>query len=691
MRIRSLFLISISALFLVSGISTGIFIWQGWRRYEQAETTRGLARALSATLMVKEKITADESNEDMALLADQPITAAARDSLQAVRATVDTAVSGAVSAIESGGDLHSAEHLRSLREVREKFSKFWLTADAASALPKAQRDPGLVASPSAALNLIADSMDLILHQIETALLSNNPVAGQSAATARMAWDIRDLAGHRNGQIVPVVAAQRPFAENELARIAEFNGGISYAWGRLRDTTSGSDDGLTTAIGQAQSTFFDGPNALIKNLLAASRTGQSYVIKVADVVKIVAPAAQSILTVRDAALAGVSREADAETGRALWALGIAFCGLVLAIAIVAAVILVFSRRVVTPITGMTDVMRRLAAREMAVVIPGTERHDEIGGMAAAVQVFKDSMIEADRLGAEQKADHAVKQQRAVRLETLLHGFEAKVGEMVGALSSGSSELEATARTMAGTAARTNGQAATVAAAAEQASVGVDTVAAAAEELTASIVEISRQVAQSAKISGQAVADAQRTDTIVRALAEGAEKIGHVVGLISNIAGQTNLLALNATIEAARAGDAGKGFAVVASEVKSLANQTAKATEEIGAQISQIQSATIEAVASIRGITGTIEQVSAIATTIAAAVEQQGAATAEIARNVQQTAKSAQEVTATIASVSQAATETGTAAGQVLDAAGGVSRRAEQLTGEVGSFLADVRAA
>jgi methyl-accepting chemotaxis protein len=218
-----------------------------------------------------------------------------------------------------------------------------------------------------------------------------------------------------------------------------------------------------------------------------------------------------------------------------------------------------------------------------------------------------------------------------------------------------------------------------------------VAAAAEELAASIGEIGRQVTQSSKITGQAVVDAQRTDAIVRALAEGAEKIGHVVGLISTIAGQTNLLALNATIEAARAGDAGKGFAVVASEVKSLANQTAKATEEIGAQIAQIQAATKEAVAAIRNITGTIEQVSAISVSIAAAIEQQDAATAEIARNVQQTAQSAQSVTATISGVSQAANDTGAAAEQVLGAASGLSTQAEQLNDEVHRFVADVRAA
>ncbi len=269
------------------------------------------------------------------------------------------------------------------------------------------------------------------------------------------------------------------------------------------------------------------------------------------------------------------------------------------------------------------------------------------------------------------------------------FEAKVGTLVSMLSSGATELQATAQSMSATATQTNKQATTVAAAAEEASAGVQTVAAAAEELASSINEIGRQVAHSTKITEKAVGDARRTDTIVRALADGAQKIGDVVQLINGIAAQTNLLALNATIEAARAGDAGKGFAVVASEVKSLATQTAKATDEIGAQIKQIQGATREVVEAIKAIGATIDEVNVIASNIAAAVEEQGAATAEIARNVQQTAASTQQVTATIAGVSQAANDTGIAAGQVLGAASGLSQRAEQLTGEVNRFVAGVR--
>jgi methyl-accepting chemotaxis protein len=359
---------------------------------------------------------------------------------------------------------------------------------------------------------------------------------------------------------------------------------------------------------------------------------------------------------------------------------------------ASTVMVIALNVTGPVVRLEGSMNQLAGGTLSIDIPGIGRGDEIGRMAQAVQVFKETMIRADKLTIEKESLRvaASAAQKAAMNQTA-DAFEAKVGSLVSMLSSGATEVQATAQSMSATATQTNQQATTVVAAAEEASAGVQTVAAAAEELTASIHEISRQVAQSAKITGKAVDDARRTDTIVRALADGAQKIGDVVQLITGIAAHTNLLALNATIEAARAGDAGKGFAVVASEVKSLAGQTAKATEEIGAQIRQIQDATGEAVQAINAIGTTIEEVNVIASNIAAAVEEQGAATAEIARNVQQTAASTQKVTVTIASVSQAANDTGAAAGQVLSAAGGLSQQASQLTNEVNDFVAGVRAA
>ena len=351
----------------------------------------------------------------------------------------------------------------------------------------------------------------------------------------------------------------------------------------------------------------------------------------------------------------------------------------------------TRGIARPIVDMTDTMRRLAEGDATVTVPAVGRRDEVGRMADAVQVFKDNMIKARELASQQEAERAAKERRVETLATLVRDFEQQVSGLVGQLSSASTELEATAQSMTATAEQTNSQASNVAVAAEEASAGVQTVAAAAEELAGSIQEIGRQVSESTKMTGKAVDEANRTDTIVRALAEGAQKIGDVVGLITSIAGQTNLLALNATIEAARAGDAGKGFAVVASEVKGLAAQTAKATDEIANQITQIQNATQEAVNAIQTIAKSIEGVSEISTSIASAVEEQAAATAEIARNVQQTSASTQQVTTNIAGVSQAAGTTGAAAGQVLGAARGLSQQSEQLTGAVNSFVTAVRAA
>ena len=347
----------------------------------------------------------------------------------------------------------------------------------------------------------------------------------------------------------------------------------------------------------------------------------------------------------------------------------------------------------PLDRLVKVLQRMAQGEIDAQIKEAARRDEIGAVGKAVEGIKAMVARKAAEEAEVKrlADAAAAAERKRTMIELADGFERAVGGIVGLVSSSATELQATAQQMTATAQETAAQSTTVAAAAEEAATNVNTVASAAEELGSSVQEIGRQVQGSAHLAQAAVGEADQTAHLVQALSQNAARIGDMVGMISGIAGQTNLLALNATIEAARAGAAGRGFAVVASEVKALAEQTAKATEEIARQIGEVQGVTAQAVTAIGGITGRIREIDGVATSIAAAVEQQGAATQEIVRNVAQASTGAGEVTGNIAGVAQASEETGAAAGQVLSAASELSRQSEHLRAEVARFLATVRAA
>jgi methyl-accepting chemotaxis protein len=353
----------------------------------------------------------------------------------------------------------------------------------------------------------------------------------------------------------------------------------------------------------------------------------------------------------------------------------------------------ARGIIGPLSGLTSGMRELAGGNFGVVLPGLDRKDEVGDMARAVETFKVKAAEKARDEAEAriKQDQIAAQQRKADMIKLADDFEQAVGEIVETVSSASTELEASASTLTTTAERAQELTTMVAAASEEASTNVQSVASATEELTSSVNEISRQVQASARMANEAVSQARNTNARVGELSKAAARIGDVVELINTIAGQTNLLALNATIEAARAGEAGRGFAVVASEVKALAEQTAKATGEIGQQISSIQAATQESVGAIQEISGTIEKLSEISSTIAAAVEEQGAATQEISRNVQQAAQGTMQVSSNITDVQRGASETGSASSQVLSAAQSLSGDSNRLKLEVGKFLSSVRAA
>ena len=346
----------------------------------------------------------------------------------------------------------------------------------------------------------------------------------------------------------------------------------------------------------------------------------------------------------------------------------------------------------PIGSMTAAMVRLAEGDHAVEVPGTERTDEIGAMAETVQVFKDNAINVKRMEEEQEQQRLANEKRLQEERNqLADNFESAVMGIVQSVGDAATAMNGSANEMRGIAEQTSNRSAAVTSASVQASANVQSVATATEEMSASVQEISRQVSTSSEISNDAVTESQRATEQVQGLAEASQRIGDVVDLINDIANQTNLLALNATIEAARAGDASKGFAVVASEVKNLASQTAKATEEISGQITEIQGATGSAVTAIEGISKTIAQISEIGNSISAAVEEQGASTQEISRNVQEAAKGTDEVNSNINEVNQGAQETGSAAGQVLEATNDLTNQAANLKSEVDKFLTSVRAA
>jgi methyl-accepting chemotaxis protein len=662
--------------------------WQAWQELRRADQAVALATAdrvlfdaVSAIRMTRGTVQTILINEE-----------APGPQLERIQKESDGRIHAAIDAIARvlpAGDASRMAAVRSSwdHEAHDTYKTGFL---AQASLPKPARTLAAVQPWYKLTGEIVLELGRLSVGIAGVARMADPAFGELVQARQYGWAARQAAGDECSLIRNNFVLGLPVDRPTWIAIATSRGAALRSIDDLIDMFArpGAPSALVAAVSaarQAVDANFAERNALIANIGQPDQVGNMAWTDRCNAV--FAP----LLVIPNLALSEMALDAAARQRSARLQLAGVCAAILVTLLFTVATLFTLRRRIARPVTALSRSIDRLAAQDFDTAVPPTAHADEFGAMAATLETLRSTAAAARRLELDRIAAHSAQVARASALETAIVQFQAKASDLVGAVSSAATELEATSQSMSATADETGRQAASVADSAQQASNGVQTVAAAAEELSASISEIGRQVAQSATITGRAVLRARRTDEIVQTLSSGADAIGEVVGLIQSIAGQTNLLALNATIEAARAGDAGKGFAVVASEVKALAAQTSKATQDIAGQITQIQAATREAVEAISEIAGTIDEVSAIATSIASAVEQQGAATAEIARNVQHTATNTSAVTSSIEVVSSGARGTGSAAAAVLNAAGAMARDTAALTGAVDAFVGKVRLA
>ncbi len=690
MRIRHLFLVGFVAVAL-PGLLGACWMAANYAGI-LASTMRAEAavRVISDVQRAQTAFAVEAGQLNAAALAATPN----RPVLESARSLSDSLLSAASrSAAVAGYDVSA------VRDAEASLMRFRQRLETMLARPPAERDPAFARELLAERNAISDRMLGLIADAAQHVTTEAPAIAAAVSISLQALDLREYIGRRNLFMNSWVNG-RPISAQELVTAEHMTGRGQQAWESVQRMIAALTDapGVTAEAARQVQIFQDRDEVRWRRLMdwarARAAPGGPPTPWTEDLAGFRAwsiPALASILELRDAALDHALAKARAMTELAWLKLSAALALVLVTALFSTGAILLLLRRVVSPLQATTDVVDRIAAGGLSVAVPGQGRRDELGRLATAVETLRRGAVQREEMTAARQAEEAGKAARAERVEALIRSFETDTSRMLGALTQAASGLEETAVEMSVNATDGTQRAVSVAAASEQASANVQAVAGSSEELSASIAEISRQVQEAASVAREAAANALATDATVQGLSAAAQRIGEVVQMISAIAGQTNLLALNATIEAARAGEAGKGFAVVASEVKTLASQTAKATEDITAQIGMMQRETTRTVEAIAGISRTIERMGANTGAVAAAAEQQAAATREIGRAVAEAAVGTRDAARHAAGLREGAERTGASAIGLRGASGDLARQADHMRGQVDRFLAEIRAA